>query len=132
MCRFDTVPLPAAGAGLAQPDPLAVAGEVEASGDEGVDGVAEEDLGEWILAVGIVEEALNGLVADLEQLVTGEAGLVLFDAFLDPFGVVLACGGEAKLPHGAGTTMSDEGGSGRTGGRVIVAGSGNKRIAPGR
>ena len=80
--------------------PLPVAGEAEAPEEEGVDGVAQEDLREGVLAVGGIEELLDGLVRELEEFLAGEAGLELLDLILDPEEVPVSRGDGRTGNHG--------------------------------
>src|SRR5690606_20077952 len=70
--------------------PLAERRQVETVEEEAVDGVAEEDLGEGVLAVGRVEELLDGDLGEVEELVAGEARLVVLELLFDPGLIALA------------------------------------------
>ena len=72
---------------------------VEPDEEELVDCVAEENLGEGILAVSRVEEAIEGLLGEVEEFVTGKTRLELVDLILDP-GQVLLTRGQIRRRHG--------------------------------
>jgi hypothetical protein len=78
---------------------LAEVRHVEPDEEELVDCVAEENLGEGILAVSRVEEAIEGLLGEVEEFVTGKTRLELVDLILDP-GQVLLTRGQIRRRHG--------------------------------
>ena len=76
--------------GTTQPPPLAEVGQVEALKEEAVNGVAQEQLGEGVLAVRGIEELVDGLVGQAEQFIAGKGGLVVLELLVDPGLVELA------------------------------------------
>lgn len=75
---------------LTRAEPLAVARQLETPEDQGVDGIAEQDLGEGILAVAGGEQFPYRLLRELDEFIAVEPGLVLLDLVFDPGEVELA------------------------------------------
>lgn len=95
--QFRARPVPRTGGRvvLTRSAPLAVVRKPQPLEEQRIDGVAEENLGEWILAIWRVEQASDALLGDLEQLVAGERRLVVFDLLFDPLVIALARDGVA-------------------------------------
>lgn len=74
--------------------PGTVGGEAHTLGYQGVDRVAQQDLGQGVLPIVGSEEPLDSLIRELEELVSGEAGLVLLDLVFYPIEVASAGRGE--------------------------------------
>jgi hypothetical protein len=64
--------------------PRAEVRQVEPRQQQVVNGVAQKDLGQWILAVRGLEKLLDGVLRQVQELVTGETRLAFFELILDP------------------------------------------------
>ena len=70
--------------------PLTEVRKVEPLEQQAIDDVAQQDLGKWILAIGRIEQLLDGDFSKVEQFIARERGLVFLELFLDPGVVTLA------------------------------------------
>ena len=75
---------------LTHSKPFPIAGQVQAPGNQIIDGVAEKKLGEGILVAGGVVEVPDSFISQGKELLAAELFLVILYLLIQPLAVELA------------------------------------------